>query len=115
MVIRSKTLWLPPTKYANDIAIMDGLLDAKRAQAETPQFISDTVLRNANTVQLYLKVYYLSNILDKEGMIDDKYFLVREPKTTPLQFLNQALPSDKAKAEWPSVQLLFMVTEGSIE
>jgi hypothetical protein len=50
-----------------------------------------------------LKVYYLSDILDNEGLIDDKYFYAREPKITPLQFPCQATPSDKAKADWRAV------------
>jgi hypothetical protein len=50
MVIRRKNIWLLPTQYANDIAIMDGIQDARRSRAGSPQFISDTALRNANTV-----------------------------------------------------------------
>lgn len=47
-----------------------------------------------------MKVFYLSDILDKEGMIAENYFYAREPKNTPIQFLTQAQPSDKAIADW---------------
>ena len=100
MVIRQKNVRLPTPQYTNDIAIMDGIQDTRQSRAGTSQFISDIVLQNAKTVQLYLKLYYLSDILDNEGLIDEKYLFAMEPKPLPLQYPHQAPPSDEVKADW---------------
>lgn len=49
-----KEVWTPSTNYANDIAIMDGIIQAKISRAGTTQFLSNSKIINANVVRTYL-------------------------------------------------------------
>lgn len=73
MTIRRKDVCTPSTNYANDIAIMDGITQAKISRAVTTQFLSDSKI---NVVRTFLRVHHLSEILDEDGNINEDYFQV---------------------------------------
>ena len=91
------------SNYANDIAIMDGIIQAKISRAGTTQFLSDTKIINANVVRTYLRVHHLSEILDEDGNIDEDYFQVRKRKESTYVYPYQVEPSEQAKSDWRHV------------
>jgi hypothetical protein len=50
----------------NDLAIMDAFILGKKRLQGTPSAFSDTMMKNANSVRLYLRCTFISDILGSD-------------------------------------------------
>ena len=70
--ISSSILWTPHSKYENDQTIMDEVLTKQVELCGTLSAFSDRMIHNTNTVRLYLKCTFASDITDiTTGLIID--------------------------------------------
>jgi hypothetical protein len=66
IIASSDTWWLPKTAMINDLAIMDAFILGKKRLQGTPSAFSDTMMKNANSVRLYLRCTFISDILGSD-------------------------------------------------
>ena len=100
----SKTLWIPESQFENDQGIMETVLKRQRERAGTSSAISVRMIRNTNTVRLYLSCTFLSDLLVDPAAanlsIKDSIFDVSHPRQTTEVYPNQPRPSTAAIADW---------------
>ncbi|GFH56997.1 hypothetical protein CTEN210_13473 [Chaetoceros tenuissimus] len=97
--IRSTQLWKSVSKYSNDEAIMDGIVRTALDRRGTPQHLSDDCITNANTVRIYLRVHFLSDMVT-DGKIDTELFNVERRAIASEVYPYQDKPSTKAINDW---------------
>lgn len=78
---------------------MEGIVRVSKARRGTAQFLSDDCIANANTVQIYLKVHFLSDMVTN-GKIDAALFNVEQRRDTNEVYPQQEYPSVKAINDW---------------
>ena len=62
----SKSLWIPESPFDNDMGIMETvLLQRQRERAGTSSAISARMIRNTNTVRIYMRCTFLSDIVEQ--------------------------------------------------
>ena len=99
----SQTLWIPESQFKNDQGIMETVLKRQRERAGTSSAISDRMIRNTNTVRLYLRCTFLSDLVDPTAetlSIKDYIFDVSHPRQTTEVYPNQPRPSTAAITNW---------------
>ncbi|GFH47803.1 hypothetical protein CTEN210_04279 [Chaetoceros tenuissimus] len=97
--IRSSHFWVPQSSFSNDEAIMDGIVRVAKARRGTAQHLSDDCIANANTVRIYLRVHFLSDMV-VNGKIDEEIFRVERRRDTSEVYPQQEYPSAKAISDW---------------
>ena len=65
-------MWRPDSTKP---CLMDAILIAQQRNKGTPSFITDEFVRLANTCRLWLKVLYIADITEDNGMIAQDYYI----------------------------------------
>ena len=97
----SDKFWTPISRFFNDVAIMEVILSRQREWAGTSSALSPHMVRNANTVRLYLKCTFASDLVDPTtGNIKEEFFhQATTPWITTQNYPTQNRPSDVAIAK----------------
>ena len=108
--LQSKLFWLPKSDFDNDEAIMDTIRANQAEFQGTPSFLNPQMVQNSNTVRLYLKCTFASDLMDpRTNDIHAHLYEVTAPQTTSEEYPFQPRPSDVAINDWKRcIRLAFI-------
>jgi len=99
--INSENWWIPQSPRNNDTAIMDAFILGQKRLRGSPAAISDTMLRNANAVRLYLRCTFLSEIASHNlTQISDWATSGGPPLQGSESYPAQPAPTDRMLSHW---------------
>lgn len=94
---------------------MDGIVRISKARRSTVQHPSDDCIANSNTVRIYLRVHFLSDIVIN-GKVEEALFNVEGRRDTSEVYPQQDYPSMKAINDWKkAVRAAFIYGDMRIE
>jgi hypothetical protein len=97
----SDTWWLPKTPLKNDLAIMDAFILGKKRLQGTPSNFTDTMMNNANSVRLYLRCTFLSDIVGPDKCSIAPWATVGGPPLLGSEsYPAQTPPTDRMLQHW---------------
>ena len=108
--LKSDQFWVPTSQYENNVAIMDAIRAKQEEYRGTSSCLSNQMVNNANTVRIYLKCTFASELGNSNtDMIHRHLYEARCPRQTETVYAYQPRPSEVAITDWKRcVQLAFI-------
>jgi hypothetical protein len=100
MRIEGTSLWTPTMRIKGDEAIMDIIMRRQQEFKGTLSSLSDRMVRNANTVRLYIRCTLISDLANEGENIADEYYNVDGRRNTTEAYPEQPRPSTVAIMDW---------------
>ena len=110
--LQSSLFWLLTSNYNNNVVIMDATIDKQEEFRGTSSFLTARMVQNSNTVRLYRKCTFASNLNNHatKKMHENLYAVMAPRNMLHLEvYAYQPCPSDVAISDWQRcVRLAFL-------